>query len=337
MRNVNWGSVQASTDGGDFKRPAPGGYVARLVSLEDNDAKQYVEAVFDIAEGEFANYYSDDWGQAHPYAHHFFGATRTRRWVCSRAVSKPSSIQPGFDPFAAWDAGRLDMFANRLVGINLQEEEYEYNGEVKTRLNVCQVVPVQDVRDGKVKPKDTKKLSGDNAPPLLLRWWRLLRLMSTLAPSRSTNRDYRGYAATEVQARQHRKWMVAHGVEFAPRATALPFGDYMLEGSNISIDTKQDAGGGGTSGARPGEVRPRVRQGASRGLPSGNTRGGTPKFNDRSKLYQWKSYVCRKCRRCNPFDRGSKCVKYEVPMNGRTVARIIGTLKRSTASCSSPA
>lgn len=29
-------------------------------------------------------------------------------------------------------------------------------------------------------------------------------------------------------------------MEFAPRATALPFGDYMLEGSNISIDTKQD-------------------------------------------------------------------------------------------------
>lgn len=34
--------------------------------------------------------------------------------------------------------------------------------------------------------------------------------------------------------------MVAHGVDFAPRATALPFGDYMLEGSNISIDTKKD-------------------------------------------------------------------------------------------------
>ena len=56
------------------------------------------------------------------------------------------------------------MFANRLVGINLQEEEYEYNGEVKTRLNVCQVVPVQDVRDGKVKPRDTKKLDGGGAP-----------------------------------------------------------------------------------------------------------------------------------------------------------------------------
>lgn len=165
MRNVNWGSVQASTDGGDFKRPAPGGYVARLVSLEDNDAKQYVEAVFDIAEGEFANYYSDDWGQAHPYAHHFFMSYKdTALGMLKGRLEAIQASNPGFDPFAAWDAGRLDMFANRLVGINLQEEEYEYNGEVKTRLNVCQVVPVQDVRDGKVKPRDTKKLDGGSAP-----------------------------------------------------------------------------------------------------------------------------------------------------------------------------
>lgn len=164
MRNVDWGSVQASADGGDFKRPAPGGYVARLVSLVDKADKEYVEAIFDIAEGEFANYYSDDWGQSHLYAHHFFLSYKdTALGMLKGRLEAIQASNPGFDPFAAWDAGRLDMFANRLVGINLQEEEYEYNGEVKTRLNVCQVVPVQDVRDGKVKPKDTKKLDGNAA------------------------------------------------------------------------------------------------------------------------------------------------------------------------------
>ncbi len=164
MRNVDWGSVTATADGGDFKRPAPGGYVVRLVSLVDNDAKEYVEAIFDIAEGEFTNYYSDDWGQSHPYAHHFFISYKdTALGMLKGRLEAIKASNPGFDPFAAWDAGRLDMFANRLVGINLQEEEYEYNGEVKTRLNVCQVVRVQDVRDGKVKPKDTKKLDGSAA------------------------------------------------------------------------------------------------------------------------------------------------------------------------------
>jgi hypothetical protein len=73
---------------------------------------------------------------------------------------------PGFDPFAAWDAGRLDMLKNRLVGINLQEEEYETrDGDVRTRLNVCQVVDAQKVRDGRVKVREKKLLNGGTARP----------------------------------------------------------------------------------------------------------------------------------------------------------------------------
>jgi hypothetical protein len=53
------------------------------------------------------------------------------------------------------------MFKGRLLGINLQEEEYENrDGEVKVRLNVCQVVDAQLVRDGKVKPRKKKEIAG---------------------------------------------------------------------------------------------------------------------------------------------------------------------------------
>ena len=39
---------------------------------------------------------------------------------------------------------------------------------------------------------------------------------------------------------EHRhEWWRAHGVEFEERSRALPFGDYIREGSNICIDTKQ--------------------------------------------------------------------------------------------------
>lgn len=126
------------------------------------------------------------------------------------------------------------------------------------------------------------------------------------------------------------KWMVAHGVEFAPRATALPFGDYMLEGSNISIDTKQDvqevAGNIGRDHARFVRECDRARAEGYRLVILVEEH---PEFNDRSKLCKWMSYVCRRCRRCNPFEVGSRCVKYRnKPMNGRTVARIIGTLEK---------
>ena len=56
------------------------------------------------------------------------------------------------------------MFRGRLVGINLQEEEYERNdGEIGTRLNVCAVMDAQKVRDGLVKTRDKKTLNGKPA------------------------------------------------------------------------------------------------------------------------------------------------------------------------------
>lgn len=136
---------------------------------------------------------------------------------------------------------------------------------------------------------------------------------------------------TRQQVRKHNnieKWMAAHGVDFAPRAAALPFGDYMLEGSNISIDSKQDmqevAGNIGRDHARFVRECDRARAEGYRLIILVEEH---PEYNDRSKLYGWISYVCRRCRRCNPL-RDKGCKKYRSkPMNGPTVARIIGRLE----------
>lgn len=161
MRKVNWSSVQASGDEGFEQLPA-GPYVAKIVSATDNDARQYVEVVYDIAEGPHAGYYSDDWGKAHPYAHHLFLSYKdSALGMLKGRLEAIQTSNPGFDAFAAWDAGRLDMFSGRLFGVNLQEEEYEKNdGSVGTRLNVCQVVDAKRVRDGKVKAREKKTLDG---------------------------------------------------------------------------------------------------------------------------------------------------------------------------------
>jgi hypothetical protein len=161
MRHVNWGNVSASSDG-DFERLEPGPYVAKVVTMTDKPEKEYVELVYDIAEGPRAGFYSDDWGLQHPYAHHVFLSYKDKALgMLKGRLEAIQSSNPGFDPFAAWDAGRLDMFAGRVFGINLQEEEYERSdGETGTRLNVCQVVPAQDVRDGKVKTRSKKTLDG---------------------------------------------------------------------------------------------------------------------------------------------------------------------------------
>lgn len=161
VKKLNWQNIQSSSDGGFEALPA-GPYVAKIVDMVDNEQREYVEVVFDIAEGPKAGYYSDDWGKQHPYAHHFFMSYKdTALGMLKGRLEAIQKSNPGFDPFAAWDAGRLDMFNNRIVGINLQEEEYETrSGDIRTRLNVCQVVEAQMVRDGKVKTRDKKTLNG---------------------------------------------------------------------------------------------------------------------------------------------------------------------------------
>lgn len=164
MRSISWGEVTSSTDG--FERLPAGGYVARIVSMTDIESRSYVDLVFDIAEGQHAGFYSDDWGIKHPYAHHVVLSYKdTALGMLKGRLEAIQKSNNGFEPFAAWDAGRLDMFVNRLFGVNLQEEEYEKNdGTIGVRLNVCQVVPAQDVRDGKVKAREIKRLNGGSAP-----------------------------------------------------------------------------------------------------------------------------------------------------------------------------
>lgn len=161
VKRFDWNNIQASGDGGFEALPA-GPYVAKIVDMVDKEDREYVEVVFDIAEGPKAGYYSDDWGKQHPYAHHFFMSYKqTALGMLKGRLEAIQKSNPGFDPFAAWDAGRLDIFHNRIVGINLQEEEYETSiGEIRTRLNVCQVVDAQMVRDGKVKAREKKTMGG---------------------------------------------------------------------------------------------------------------------------------------------------------------------------------
>lgn len=174
MRSLNWNNIQATDDGGFAALPA-GGYVVYIVDMVDKASKEYVDLIWDVAEGEHKGYYSDEWGKSHPYAHHVVLSYKDKALgMLKGRLEKIQKSNPGFDPFAAWDASRFDMFRNRVFGVNLQEEEYEkQDGSVGVRLNVCQVVDSQFVRDGKVKVRPKKLLDGkkssnnDDVPAIL--------------------------------------------------------------------------------------------------------------------------------------------------------------------------
>lgn len=156
-KSIPWEEVTESND--DFRRLPAGAYVAKIVDVKDFENKEYLEIVYDIAEGEYKDFYSDDWGKSHPYTHHFFMSYKdSALGMLKGRLHAINDSNPGFDAYAAFDAGREDMFINRLVGLNLQEEEYEYEGKVRTRLNACQIVSATKVRNGEIKVRETKKL-----------------------------------------------------------------------------------------------------------------------------------------------------------------------------------
>lgn len=149
------------------------------------------------------------------------------------------------------------------------------------------------------------------------------------------------YEDTRQQAGKHRhieEWMRARGVEFSPRARALPFGDYCSDnGSNVVVDTKKDvqelAMDVGRDHARFVRECERAREAGCRLVVLVESSSA---YNDPMVLGGWTSDVCLRrrrsgrapaCRSCDPSR--DQCTAYRSkPMQGPTLVKILGTLER---------
>ena len=130
--------------------------VVRCEGVEDHPDKQYLGVMFDVAEGEYKDYYkSDDFYADKPWAHTLilsYTDRGERQFKASmEAIAK---CNPGWT--WNWDEHSL---IGRAFGLVLGAEEYiSTRGEVKTRLRrFGRVVPIEDIREGnytipKIKP-----------------------------------------------------------------------------------------------------------------------------------------------------------------------------------------
>lgn len=127
-----------------------------------------------------------------------------------------------------------------------------------------------------------------------------------------------------------KKWMEAHGVAFAQRSRALPFGDYVSDnGSNIAIDTKKDVQ---ELVMDVGRDHDRFVRECERARESGFSLvilvESSATYADRERLGKWVSDVCRRCRKCDPRF-SSRCLTHRCkPMQGVTLVKIIETMER---------
>ena len=147
-------------EAGDFSRPAPGAYICTIISVEDVADKEYLKVTYDIAEGEFAGYYSDmrtnhpEWTWA--------AALGMFKRFCS-AVSKSNGN-------FVFDGNTVNAdektLAGKKVGIVFQEEEYYGNdGEKKTRLVVNKEFPVSEIGNQKAPKKKELPVEDTNYDP----------------------------------------------------------------------------------------------------------------------------------------------------------------------------
>lgn len=113
-----------------------------------------------------------------------------------------------------------------------------------------------------------------------------------------------------------RRWMEAHGVEFAPRASALPFGDYMRDGSNVCVDTKR---GVHELAMDVGRDHARFARELDRAIAAGyrivilvECSGAEARYADRGLLPEW-----------------PKGVRHYGRMTGARLASTIGSMERN--------
>ena len=157
---TNIASVQ---EAGDSKRLPAGGYICKYTNVEDNPKKSYLYMEFDIAEGEFKGYFADLDERAGFWAGKCYRSYKENALpMFKRMCSAVTKSNKGFifDGNQHCDESTL---VGKKVGMILGEEEYIGNdGSTKTRLYVAREVDIADIKAGKFKIPELKKLNNTN-------------------------------------------------------------------------------------------------------------------------------------------------------------------------------
>lgn len=157
MKKINdWEKVKASDD--NSRLPA-GGYVCEIVRAEDNPEKNYLRLEYDIAEGEYKDYWQSTAERFGWWGGDFYRSYKDSALGMFKGfINAVEGSNGGFK--WEWNEKALE---GKLVGLVLGEEEYIKNdGSVGTRLKVRNVKPAQDIRSGKFKVPEKKVLPNES-------------------------------------------------------------------------------------------------------------------------------------------------------------------------------
>lgn len=166
MAIKRFGDYETTKAYGDIQALPKGGYVLKVLGAEvcSNSVGQYVKLGCDIVEGEYANFYANEYKNQQ---------SEDKKWHCNYLLNVPNDdgsekdgwtkrrfktvieafeeANPGYH--FDWDENKLK---GKLIGGLFNEREYQAtDGSVKRTTNLAQLCSVEKVRSGKYQlPED---------------------------------------------------------------------------------------------------------------------------------------------------------------------------------------
>ena len=158
-----------ATQGGAFKKLPAGGYICKITDVKDcpagfnpdkPESGDYLRIYFDIADGEYKGFYSDDFGAKYPDIHSFIRSYKPKALGMFKGFLQAVDDSNG-TALAGKAGGGLDekQLIGKLVGLVLGYEEYVANmGEIREKIVVTENRSVAAIKSGDFKVPELKRV-----------------------------------------------------------------------------------------------------------------------------------------------------------------------------------
>ena len=160
--DVDWSTITPQ-EPGYFSNPAPGGYPAVILRVEDREDRQYLEIQWDFPSGPYQGANQETFSRAG------FWPITLRRSYKDKALGFFKSFLTALEesnPGYRFDGRNINGLVGKRMGVVLGEEEYQKrNGEIGERLYVYQVRSLAAIQSGDFKVPELKKLKSPSGAP----------------------------------------------------------------------------------------------------------------------------------------------------------------------------
>lgn len=158
-RIENWENIK---ENGGFEKLSPGGYIVKLLNIQDVPEKEYLKISFDIDEGEKKGFFAEQYKNSTqtdkkwPNAGSFIRSYKTTAASMFRGFTNAvENSNKGY----TFDFNE-ESLKGKKVGIVVAEEEFvNQKGQVRVRTYVSAVRSVDAIKKGEFTVPELKKLN----------------------------------------------------------------------------------------------------------------------------------------------------------------------------------